>query len=139
MAARAFEDYLLPAEAGRDTGIEGETDPGHYIASRTAALRERLTTSPTAPRAENSTVSRSRTANRAIADALGVHHDTIDRDAGGKSRLVLRLMVEVPWTLPGLQGCGFHHSRSMRTADERGDFLPRKVGENQWLVTYGTT
>jgi TnpA family transposase len=40
---RAFEDYLLPAEAGRDTGIEGETDPGHYIASRTAALRERLT------------------------------------------------------------------------------------------------
>jgi TnpA family transposase len=40
---RAFEDYLLPAEAGRDTGIEGETDPRHYIASRTAALRERLT------------------------------------------------------------------------------------------------
>ena len=22
---RAFEDYLLPAEAGRDTGIDGET------------------------------------------------------------------------------------------------------------------
>ena len=40
---RAFEDYLLPAEAGRDTGIDGETDPGRYIASRTAALRERLT------------------------------------------------------------------------------------------------
>jgi hypothetical protein len=25
---RAFEDYLLPAEAVRDTGIGGETDPG---------------------------------------------------------------------------------------------------------------
>jgi hypothetical protein len=40
---RAFEDYLLPAEAGRDVGIDGETDPGRYIASRTAALHERLT------------------------------------------------------------------------------------------------
>jgi len=30
---RAFEDYLLPAEAARDTGIDGETDPGRYIAS----------------------------------------------------------------------------------------------------------
>ena len=40
---RAFEDYLLPAEATRDMGIDGETDPGHYIAARTAALRERLT------------------------------------------------------------------------------------------------
>ena len=40
---RAFEDYLLPAKAARDTGIDGETDPGGYIASRTAALRERLT------------------------------------------------------------------------------------------------
>jgi TnpA family transposase len=40
---RAFEDYLLPAEAGRDTGIDGEIDPGRYIASRSAALRERLT------------------------------------------------------------------------------------------------
>ena len=39
---RAFEDYLLPAEAARDTGIDGETDPGRYIASRTEALRERL-------------------------------------------------------------------------------------------------
>jgi TnpA family transposase len=39
---RAFEDYLLPAEAARDTGIDGETDPGRYIASRTDALRERL-------------------------------------------------------------------------------------------------
>ena len=40
---RAFEDYLLPAEAARDIGIDGETDPGRYIATRTAALRERLT------------------------------------------------------------------------------------------------
>ena len=40
---RAFEDYLLPAEAGRDTGIDGGSDPGRYIASRTAALHERLT------------------------------------------------------------------------------------------------
>jgi hypothetical protein len=39
---RAFEDYLLHAEAGRDTGIDGEIDPGRYIASRTAVLRERL-------------------------------------------------------------------------------------------------
>ena len=38
-----FEDYLLPAEATRDMGIDGETDPGRYIAARTAALRERLT------------------------------------------------------------------------------------------------
>jgi hypothetical protein len=40
---RAFEDYLLPAEAGRDTGIDDETDPGRYVTSRTAALHERLT------------------------------------------------------------------------------------------------
>jgi TnpA family transposase len=40
---RAFENYLLPAEAARDTGIDGETDPLRYIATRTAALRERLT------------------------------------------------------------------------------------------------
>ena len=40
---RAFEDYLLPAEAGRDVGIDGETDPGRYIVSRTATLHERLT------------------------------------------------------------------------------------------------
>jgi hypothetical protein len=39
---RAFEDYLLPAEAGRDIGADGETNPGRYIAGRTAALRERL-------------------------------------------------------------------------------------------------
>jgi TnpA family transposase len=40
---RAFEDYLLPAEAAWDTGIGGETDPVRYVAGRTAALRERLT------------------------------------------------------------------------------------------------
>lgn len=40
---QAFENYLLPAEAGRDTGINGRTDPGRYIAIRTAELRERLT------------------------------------------------------------------------------------------------
>ena len=40
---RAFEDYLLPAEAARDTGIDGETDPGRYVATRTETLRERLT------------------------------------------------------------------------------------------------
>ena len=40
---RAFEDYLLPAEAGRDIGIDGETDPERYIATRSAALHERLT------------------------------------------------------------------------------------------------
>jgi hypothetical protein len=28
---RAFEDYLLPAEAVRDTGIGGETDPAGYV------------------------------------------------------------------------------------------------------------
>jgi hypothetical protein len=31
---RAFEDYLLPAEAVRDTGIGGETDPARYVAGR---------------------------------------------------------------------------------------------------------
>ena len=40
---RAFENYLLPAEAAQDLGIDGETDPGRYVAVRTAALRERLT------------------------------------------------------------------------------------------------
>ncbi len=40
---RALENYLLPAEAARDLGIGGETDPGHYIATRTEMLRERLT------------------------------------------------------------------------------------------------
>jgi TnpA family transposase len=40
---RAFENYLLPAEAAHDTGIDGETDPGRYIATRTVLLRDRLT------------------------------------------------------------------------------------------------
>jgi hypothetical protein len=40
---RAFENYLLPVEAAWETGIDGETDPGRYIATRTAALGERLT------------------------------------------------------------------------------------------------
>src|SRR6202011_4905366 len=40
---RAFENYLLPAEAARDTAMDGETDPASYIAARTAALSERLT------------------------------------------------------------------------------------------------
>jgi TnpA family transposase len=40
---RAFENYLLPAEAARDMGIESETDPGRYIATRTEVLCERLT------------------------------------------------------------------------------------------------
>jgi len=40
---RAFENYLLPADAAQDIGIDGETDPGRYIAARTAELRERLT------------------------------------------------------------------------------------------------
>jgi hypothetical protein len=40
---RAFENYLLPVEAARETGIDGETDPGRYIAARTTVLRERLT------------------------------------------------------------------------------------------------
>lgn len=39
---RAFEDYLLPAEAVRDTGIGGETDSARYVASRAATLHERL-------------------------------------------------------------------------------------------------
>jgi TnpA family transposase len=40
---RAFENYLLPAEAARDMGIDGETDPERYMTARTAALREHLT------------------------------------------------------------------------------------------------
>jgi hypothetical protein len=39
---RAFEDYLLPASAVRDTGIGGETDPARYAAARAATLHERL-------------------------------------------------------------------------------------------------
>lgn len=42
-AYQAFENYLLPAKAAWNTGIDGETDPGRYIAARTAVLRERLT------------------------------------------------------------------------------------------------
>ena len=39
---RAFEDYLLPAEASQNVGIADETDPNRYVASRATALRERL-------------------------------------------------------------------------------------------------
>ena len=39
---RAFENYLLPADAVQDTGIDGETDPARYIAIRTATLHESL-------------------------------------------------------------------------------------------------
>jgi TnpA family transposase len=39
---RAFEDYLLPAEASQDVGIGDETDPDRYVAGRATALHERL-------------------------------------------------------------------------------------------------
>jgi Tn3 transposase DDE domain/Taurine catabolism dioxygenase TauD, TfdA family len=39
---RAFEDYLLPAEAVPDTGIGGETNPARYVAGRATTLHERL-------------------------------------------------------------------------------------------------
>jgi hypothetical protein len=39
---RAFEDYLLPAEALQNVGIADETDPDRYVASRATALQERL-------------------------------------------------------------------------------------------------
>jgi TnpA family transposase len=39
---RAFEDYLLPAEAGRNRGIGKETDAQRFIEDRAAALHERL-------------------------------------------------------------------------------------------------
>ena len=39
---RAFEDYLLPAEALQNVGIGGETDPDRYVAGRAATLHERL-------------------------------------------------------------------------------------------------
>jgi hypothetical protein len=39
---RAFEDYLLPAEAGRNVGIGQETDPTRFMEDRAAALHERL-------------------------------------------------------------------------------------------------
>jgi TnpA family transposase len=39
---RAFEDYLLPAEASEKVGIGGEADPDRYVAGRAADLHERL-------------------------------------------------------------------------------------------------
>jgi len=39
---RAFEDYLLPADAARNVGIDQETDPNRYVSDRAAALHERL-------------------------------------------------------------------------------------------------
>lgn len=40
---QAFEAYLLPAEGGAATGIDGEADPERYIAARTEMLCERMT------------------------------------------------------------------------------------------------
>ena len=39
---RAFEDYLLPAEAGRNLGIGQETDPALFMKARAATLHEQL-------------------------------------------------------------------------------------------------
>lgn len=39
---RAFEDYLLPAEAGRNVGIGNETDANRFMNARAAALHEHL-------------------------------------------------------------------------------------------------
>jgi len=39
---RAFEDYLLPAGTPHNIGIGDETNPDRYVASRAAALHERL-------------------------------------------------------------------------------------------------
>jgi hypothetical protein len=39
---RAFEDYLLPAEAARNIGIDHESDPTRYMKARGSALHERL-------------------------------------------------------------------------------------------------
>jgi hypothetical protein len=39
---RAFEDYLLPAEAGRNVGIGQETDANRFMEGHAAALHERL-------------------------------------------------------------------------------------------------
>ena len=39
---RAFEDYLLPAEAAQNAGIGQETDPTRFMKARAAALHERL-------------------------------------------------------------------------------------------------
>jgi hypothetical protein len=40
---RAFENYLLPADAARHVGIGQETDAARFMEARAAALRERLT------------------------------------------------------------------------------------------------
>ena len=40
---RAFEDYLVPAEAAQNLSIGDETDPARYVAGRATALHERLT------------------------------------------------------------------------------------------------
>src|SRR5215470_474829 len=39
---RAFENYLLPAEAARNVGIDQETDATRYMNDRAAALHDRL-------------------------------------------------------------------------------------------------
>ena len=39
---RAFENYLLPAEATRNVGIGQETDSNRYMQARAAALHERM-------------------------------------------------------------------------------------------------
>ena len=39
---RAFEDYLLPAEAGRNLGIGREIDPVQFMKNRAATLHEQL-------------------------------------------------------------------------------------------------
>ena len=39
---RAFEDYLLPAEAGRNLGIGQEIDPVQFMKDRAATLHEQL-------------------------------------------------------------------------------------------------
>ena len=39
---RAFEDYLLPAEAGRNLGMGQEIDPSQFIKTRAAILHEQL-------------------------------------------------------------------------------------------------
>jgi hypothetical protein len=39
---RAFEDYLVPAEAARNIGIDRETDPTRYMKARASALHARL-------------------------------------------------------------------------------------------------
>jgi hypothetical protein len=39
---RAFEEYLLPAEAARNVGVDQENDPNRYMSGRAAALHDRL-------------------------------------------------------------------------------------------------